>query len=181
MPRDERRLLDIGCGDGSTAIDEMWPDDYEYRGIDVDPNKVDAARRRNLTVDNHDIMDGIDEADCSIDVVVAKAVLEHVEDPLFAVQECHRVLRPSGEFWAIVPSDRSYDIWGDYTHKRAFRRDALVDLLTDGGFDPDLIRIQPRMGWESFGAAVKSILRIASPITPYGYPRAWSAVARKNP
>lgn len=168
-------LLDVGCGDGSFAIEQGWPDQYDYSGIDIDPDCVAHAREQGLDVSQGDV-EGLAYPDNSQDIVIAKAVLEHVDDPLTAARECRRVLKPGGTFRVIVPSDRSYDVWGDYTHKRAFRKDALRDLLDDAGFVVRLI--EPRMGWHSPGATAKSIGRILAPWTPYGYPRAWDARAR---
>lgn len=170
------RLLDVGCGDGTTAVKRGWPEAYDYIGLDVDEEKVELAREKGLEVRIGDATK-LDESDSSVDRCVVKAVLEHVEDPVTVVEECRRVLRPGGEFMAAVPSDRSYDVWGDYTHLRAFRKDAFEDLLVDGGFERDSIELSPRMGWGSVGMAVKSVARIVAPWTPYGYPRAWVATA----
>lgn len=174
------RLLDVGCGDGSFALQQGWADKYQYTGVDIDPEKVREARDRGLEATESDVVDGLNYDDEEFDVVVAKAILEHVDDPVAAVKECRRVLGPSGRFRAIVPSDRSYDIWGDYSHKRAFRRDALLDLLSDAGFDRSRADVQPRMGWGSLGMAVKSCYRILAPWTPYGYPRAWDVSVIKE-
>lgn len=169
------KLLDVGCGDGQYALHQGWPTEYDYYGIDIDKSRIAAARRRGLDVSRGDVVHGLPYDNGEFDRVVAKAVLEHVADPLTAAQECQRVLRVGGQFDAIVPSDRSYDLWGDYSHRRGFRRDALSDLLADAGFRQ--IRIQPRMGWTSIGMALQSLYRIAAPWTPYGFPRAWHAQA----
>lgn len=170
-----KRLLDVGCGDGSYAIDQGWPVKHDYTGVDVDPDRVARAQQRGLDVTQGDIVEGLDYPEDSQDIVVAKAVLEHVEEPLTAARECRRVLKPDGTFRVIVPSDRSFDVWGDYTHLRAFRRDALRDLLEDAGFEVEMI--EPRMGWTSLGMVAKSVARILAPWTPYGFPRAWDATA----
>lgn len=174
--RTEPKLLDVGCGDGSYAEAENWRRHYDYHGIDTDPEKVTATRDRGLSArvaDAHDMP----FSDGEFAHAVAKAVLEHVEDPLAVVEECHRVLQPGGRLQVIVPSDRSFDVWGDYTHRRAFREDAIHDLLHDGGFTVDYIG--PRMEWASVGMAIRSLGRMLAPWTPYGYPRAWEARARK--
>lgn len=167
-------VLDVGCGDGLAAI-KRGLHEHEYVGIDVDPDKVERARERGLEVSHGDVCAGLSFDDNTFDRVIAKAVLEHVADPLEAARECRRVLKPDGWFTVIVPSDRSYDVWGDYTHKRAFRRDSLQDVLTHAGFRVD--DIHARMGWSSVGMAMKSLARMAAPWTPYGYPRAWQAEA----
>lgn len=173
------RLLDVGCGDGSTAIDRGWPQQFDYLGLDVDEEKLTAARTQGLNVQNHNADTGLDFPDGEFDRVVCKAVLEHVEQPLRVTKECRRVLEPGGRLLVIVPSDRSYDVWGDYTHLRAFRKDALRDLLEDAGFDT--LDIQPYHPLDSVGMAVKSATRILAPWTPYGYPRAWKATATRSP
>ncbi len=171
-----RRLLDVGCGDGTTAIDRGWHNHYDYVGLDIDDDALTAAQTRGLDARKHDATSGLDFPDGEFDRVVCKAILEHVPDPLDVARECKRVLKPGGELLAIVPSDRSYDVWGDYTHLRAFREDAFRDLLKDAGFED--IRISPRMGWDSPGVVVRSLVRMAAPWTPYGYPRAWEATVR---
>lgn len=171
----EQRLLDVGCGDGSTAREHGWADAYDYVGVDIDGECVDQARQRGLAVERADVMDGLDYSDGEFDRVIAKAVLEHVEDPLFVARECARVCKAGGEVYVVVPSDRSYDLWGDYTHRRGFRRDALRDLLSDAGFVS--ITIRRRTDWRPLGAGLKNLYRALAPWTPYGLPRAWEAYA----
>jgi SAM-dependent methyltransferase len=50
------------------------------------------------------------------DFAVCSAVLEHVEDPVSAISELHRVLRSRGEIWVEVPLTQPYhpspgDFW----------------------------------------------------------------------
>lgn len=42
-------------------------------------------------------------ADNSVDAIICIAVLEHVEDPLLALREIHRVLKPGGYCFLYVP------------------------------------------------------------------------------
>lgn len=46
--------------------------------------------------------------DESFDIVVCNAVLEHVPDPLAAISELHRVLRPTGRIWVEAPFNQPY-------------------------------------------------------------------------
>lgn len=47
-------------------------------------------------------------------------VLEHLEDPVGALEEVHRVCRDGAEVVIIGPSAGSHHLWGDLTHRRAF-------------------------------------------------------------
>lgn len=46
--------------------------------------------------------------DGTFDIVVCNAILEHVENPLKAIEELHRVLREGGEIWVEVPFNQPY-------------------------------------------------------------------------
>ncbi len=47
-------------------------------------------------------------ADCSMDAVLMVSVLEHLCDPIRAVEQVHRVLRPSGVFFSYAPFYHPY-------------------------------------------------------------------------
>lgn len=47
-------------------------------------------------------------------------VLEHLDDPIGALEEVHRVCRAGAEVVIIGPSASSHHLWGDPTHRRAF-------------------------------------------------------------
>jgi SAM-dependent methyltransferase len=60
---------------------------HEYIGCDIQPGR---------NVDRIEDVHALTFADNSIGTVICVEVLEHVADPLRAVQEMHRVLRPGG-------------------------------------------------------------------------------------
>ena len=60
---------------------------------------VYIGRSTAVVCDAHDLP----FADGSFDAVVIQAVLEHVIDPVRAVAELHRVLRPRGLIYSEVP------------------------------------------------------------------------------
>jgi SAM-dependent methyltransferase len=96
-------VLDAGCGVGSIALD-LAPMIAPGRvtGIDADAGQVEAARQAaaEREIDNAEFEPGsVNElpfADGSFDVVYANAVLLYVRDPVRALTEMRRVLRPDG-------------------------------------------------------------------------------------
>ncbi|WP_218002219.1 class I SAM-dependent methyltransferase [Janibacter corallicola] len=94
-----RRVLDIGCGSG------LYTEELVRRGADVvafdaSARLVHHARRRVAGVADvrvHDLRDPFEWlADESFDDAVMPLVLHHLEDPVPALREVHRVLGPGG-------------------------------------------------------------------------------------
>lgn len=95
-------LLDVGCG---TASFLRYLRDRHHQGrlsaVDTSESAVDAASQ---VVDDARVASAtqLPHADGSFDVVVARHMLYHVDDPNLAVAEAHRVLAPGGSFVATV-------------------------------------------------------------------------------
>jgi ubiquinone/menaquinone biosynthesis C-methylase UbiE len=97
------RLLDCGCGPGSITVglaEAVSPG--ETVGVDASPDAIEAARARaaSLSCSNarFDVADvcALPFPDASFDAVFSHAVLQHLPDPLAAVREMRRVLKPGG-------------------------------------------------------------------------------------
>lgn len=115
------RLLDCGCGPGSITCglaQAIAPGDAI--GLDLSPSQVARARAlaAALGVTNLHVLVGdayrLPFADASFDVVFAHNVLEHLRDPLAALREMRRVLRPGG-LVAIRDPDYGSLIWAPST------------------------------------------------------------------
>lgn len=99
----EARVLDCGCGPGSLAVDVA---EHCRRGsvvgIDINTDQFEHGRglaaERGLT--NIEFMEGdlaaLPFEDASFDAVYAITAVQHVRDPLVALREIRRVLRPGG-------------------------------------------------------------------------------------
>jgi SAM-dependent methyltransferase len=96
-------ILDAGCGVGSIALD-FAPMVAPGRvvGIDVDPGQIEVARASAAErgIDNIEFLTAsVYEApfeDATFDVVYANAVLLYLREPVRALAEMRRVLRPGG-------------------------------------------------------------------------------------
>jgi SAM-dependent methyltransferase len=96
-------LLDCGCGAGATTVElATIVAPGRVVGIDLDPGQIQLARalaaeRRvtNVRFEPGDV-DALPLPDGTFDAVFAHAVLQHLRDPLRALREMHRALKPGG-------------------------------------------------------------------------------------
>jgi len=115
--RPGHRVLEVGCGVGTTAIEMVRRFDCQVTAIDIDPLMLDRARA-NVRAAGVDARVVVEEADVealpfgaeAFDAVVIEAVLSFVDQPR-AVREVLRVCRGGGrvvdhEFmWLREPPD----------------------------------------------------------------------------
>ncbi len=98
------RVMDIGSGPGLIPILMVASrPDLKVTGTDISPAMIDLARkeaRRRGIDDQVDFQEADAKSlpfnDASFDVVICHSVLHHFSDPVPALNEMHRVLRPSG-------------------------------------------------------------------------------------
>lgn len=115
----ESRVLDVGCGVGTTAITIADRSGAEVTAVDIEPlmlERADEAVRVAHAADRVHIQEGdildLDFPDDSFDVVIAEAVTMFV-DRTRAAGELIRVCRPGGrvlatEFmWRRPPSEQA--------------------------------------------------------------------------
>lgn len=99
-------LADLGCGSGAylvTATELGW----EAWGLDPDPRAVEAARTTGARV----FVGGFPDTGLPsgrFDVVTMNHVIEHVPDPVAALKEVARILKPGGRVWIATPNLQSF-------------------------------------------------------------------------
>jgi len=98
----ELRVLDLGCGDGTTALPEARRG-AEVLGVDIARNLVEAGRRRaeveglrNLRFQEGDASDLRELGDQSFDLVVSIFGAMFAPKPAEVAREMVRVTRPGG-------------------------------------------------------------------------------------
>jgi 2-polyprenyl-3-methyl-5-hydroxy-6-metoxy-1,4-benzoquinol methylase len=102
-------VLDFGSGNGAQTV-ELSKQGGQIVACDIDSGDLgvlaDYVKRHNITSVTPVLYDGhrLPGADGQFDVVVSFAVLEHVNDEANALDDIHRVLKPSGDFVISVPN-----------------------------------------------------------------------------
>jgi ubiquinone/menaquinone biosynthesis C-methylase UbiE len=96
-------VIDCGCGPGSITIgvaDIVAPG--QVTGVDIEPRQLEAARAlalergvRNVRFEPGSVY-SLPFPDATFDAAVAHFVIEHVNDPVRALRELRRVLKPGG-------------------------------------------------------------------------------------
>ncbi len=99
----DMRLLDCGCGSGSITVglaNAVRPG--HVIGVDMSTREIERAceRATDKQIPNVHFATGniyqLDFPDNSFDALFSHNVLEHLPDPLVALQEMRRVLKPGG-------------------------------------------------------------------------------------
>lgn len=109
------RLLDVGCGDGA-FLRSMRDLGWSVAGLEPDPRAAAVARGRGLEVIERPIEPGSVPED-AFDVVTMSHVIEHVIDPVRALEACRRALAPGGLLAVVTPNA---DGWGHRRYRDAW-------------------------------------------------------------
>ena len=163
------RVLEIGCGTGSTAL-ELAPGVAEYHATDLSPGMIRIARDKlgadgpdNLTFEPApagDLPDG------PFDAVLALNLLHLVPDLEEVIARIFRTLPPGGVFLsktALLRDGAFYLPWlvrgmrlvGKAPTVRMLREGDLTAALTEAGFRLDETLLQPGMAPRLFVVARK--------------------------
>jgi SAM-dependent methyltransferase len=133
-----RDILEAGFGEGYGA-DLLTGIARSVIGVDYDESAVAHVRARYPRVQAvHGNLAQLPLPDASVDVVVNFQVIEHLWDQPQFVDECRRVLRPSGVLMMSTPNRITFTPGSDTPinpfHTRELNAAELTELLVDGGF-----------------------------------------------
>lgn len=133
-----KNILDIGGGKRF----QKWLSEYEPLFANCDYKTMDCDEKSGADIvgDIHNIP----LKDASIDGIICHSVLEHVENPIKAVQEMKRILAVGGKIFVHVPSIYPYharkgyypDYWRffDDTLNFLFKDFKNVEIVKRGGY-----------------------------------------------
>jgi SAM-dependent methyltransferase len=145
------RMLDCGCGPGSITVGlaaAVAPG--ETIGLDLQEAQIDHARRMatEQSVSNVRFEVGsvyeLPFADASFDAAFAHNLLLHVADPLRALREMRRVLKPGGVV-GIADDDGGTWLWEPHTPLLAEAQRLFLLALAHHGGDPYRARHHRRL------------------------------------
>ncbi len=174
----ERVVLDIGGGERFQKWLAPYKDLFkncEYKSMDYD-----ARTGADGVGDIHDIP----LAEGSVDAVICSSVLEHIKDPIRAIEEIRRILKFGGKVFIYVPSIYPYhaskgyypDYWRffDDTLLMLFENYSKVELQKCGGYFKALsffVPMQHKLKWLLGPVAnfLDKIFRTNKRTTTYGY------------
>ena len=136
------RALDVGCGPGGNS-DLLRRLGWDVTALDYSRGSALLARTRGLRTLQADGR-SLPFADEAFDLVLSTDAWEHIEEDHLVAAEAHRVLRPGGHLFLMVPA--GMDLWSGHDlalgHVRRYERDELVDLVESAGF-----RVDEVWGW----------------------------------
>jgi ubiquinone/menaquinone biosynthesis C-methylase UbiE len=155
-PLDRRNVLDVGCGDGVLTRTFAEASASRVVGIDIDERMISRASaraaERGVPIDIDYVIgqaQNLPFRGGSLDLVTVVTVLTFVPEPLVAMREMARVLRPGGRLvvgelgkwsqWAAERRIRGWrkgGMWRDATFRSAGEWRVLVEAA---GFDVEQV------------------------------------------
>jgi SAM-dependent methyltransferase len=149
----ESRVLEAGCGVGaqSRILSGKSPD-TRFTAVDISGDSLNQAKcldLPNFTFTQADIFK-LPFEDGSFDHVFVCFVLEHLNEPVLALSELRRVLRPNGTL-VLIEGDHGSCFWHPETELSLRVWNALVTVQSQMGHDPNIgRRIHPLLAKAGF-------------------------------
>ena len=120
------------------AVAARLSQEYDYVGVEIDPESAIIARKRLAPSGRGKIVTGTPaDIDRVFDLVCAFEVLEHIEDDAGALREWRDRIRPGGWLALSVPAWQS--LWGGHDeragHFRRYERASMSSLVEVAGYE----------------------------------------------
>ena len=102
-------ILDVGAGEG-WAMDYFRKHDCRYFAIEAVARLAETIRERGGTVIGKSLFDHGEDYENFFDVVVFRAILEHMLNPLAALSRVQHFLNSSGLVYLSVPNAANFSV-----------------------------------------------------------------------
>ncbi len=101
----DRKILDVGCGEGYMKYFFDESPDLEWHGVEQWDERRELCKTLGYQVYNLDInKESLPFESGTFDIVIASHVIEHLSNLEFAVGEMDRILKPGGLLLIAVPT-----------------------------------------------------------------------------
>lgn len=104
--RGGERVLDIGFGRGQ-LMHILQSQGLATHGIEISEKKIKSAAAAGFSVSLWSGNEALPGASDSYDHITLFNVLEHSYHPQLLLRECHRLLKPGGRAWIVLPNPQS--------------------------------------------------------------------------
>lgn len=153
--RNDLNALDLGCGYQATLLRAMLPHLASGLGVDVRISSEARATDKLSFIESTIEAALLELEEDKFDVVLLISVLEHLWEPLSALEHCRRVLRPGGLLLINVPTWRG-QFFLEFSafrlglspaiemddHKMYYNKPDLWPMLVRAGFKPSRLRLR---------------------------------------
>ena len=125
------KVLDVGCNSGE-FLKLLQEKGCDAVGVDISEPLLEIAKGKGLNVIKADA-ETLPFPDQSFDVVILREVLVHLHDPVKALKEIKRVLKPSGFLLGSAPhANLEKMVWEEKAmHHRYYDEDRLMAQLNE--------------------------------------------------
>ncbi len=139
-------VLEVGCGVGAqTRLLVQRGAAAHFTCLDISAASLAIAQKLKEQPGFEQVsfqvanIDALDFADCSFDHIFVCFVLEHLADPVAALTELRRVLRPGGTI-TCIEGDHGSCFWHPETASSRLAWQGLIAAQRAQGHDPDIGR-----------------------------------------
>lgn len=166
-------LLEVGCASGG-FLAAMAQAGWTVEGIEFSPSAAESARQAGFRVFAGSL-ESAPDPERPFDLVVGWMVLEHLHEPVAALQKLNRWTRPGGLLAVSVPNARSFQLalfrerWFALhlpAHLYHFTPEVLTRMLAESGWIVERILQQKVM--TDVVASIGYVLEDKFPLLPLG-------------
>ncbi len=153
VTKKNRVILDVGCGNGSLAI-ELINKGYNIFGIDASNQGIEIAKTKFRdrffvhNIYNQTLPNKLNQLE--FDTIISTEVIEHLYDPRSFIEFCNKILKLNGELIISTPYhgylknlfiaasnkfDNHFNALWDGGHIKFWSKKTLTNLLNEFGYD----------------------------------------------